>query len=387
MEVARALLSTSVAATASAATIAANAGVEHFTGSNVLGMMAINPAYSLLAGAALGKAQFKGAFGYKTLLRGIEPSGFRRVRDSATLGGVVLPLAEASAKASLALGYGNGSLFMHGMADARKYGLGNILASSVLDVEGALGAAPSKAMKANLRGNVMRRLNMGVKDGQLISGMVGSESNSLISLAAGSTSEDDFIEIISKTKQGRKNLGIGTKGGKIGADLKEGRQVYSSLYQMVQRGKNKTSVKVLSWLSGKNWMESLGSLDEISMAKGARGYMINSAKNTGMAVLAKGSTLARGMSIFSALSLIQIGGAAAMWAGGQLLEGASQTLAYGMGMVMDSQRMEMANGKLAPIFMGPNAATERQRAIKASYNAKVNPSSRMYGNEAGYMHR
>jgi len=387
MDAANSLVSSIVAAGGATTAIAANAGLEHFSGINGLGMMTPNPVYAMLAGAAFGKGQFKGAFGYKTLLRGMQPTGFTRARDAMTIGGVVLPLAELGAKAAIGMNVGKGSLFMHGMASARKYGIGNIVSSSVLDVEGILSANPLKGNGVNrLRTNVMSRLNMGIQDGQLVSGMVGSESNSLISLAANAASEDEFLDLVKATKTGRLNMGIGAKGGKIGATLKEGKQTYQALYKIVQRGK-KSSVRALTWLSVKNWMEAVGSLEKVSLGGKATGFMMNTASSKSMAILAKGSTLARGMSVLSALSLIQIGGSAAMWAGGAMIEGASQALSYGLDMVMDSQRMELANGKLAPVFMGPNAATERQRAVKAAYNSKVNPSTRMYGNEAGYMHR
>lgn len=44
-------------------------------------------------------------------------------------------------------------------------------------------------------------------------------------------------------------------------------------------------------------------------------------------------------------------------------------------------------GYLGPAFSNRAAATERQRAVQAIYAAKVNPVSRMYGNEARMYHR
>jgi len=369
MELAKGLLGTAVAATAATAAIAANAGVEHFSGVNMIGSaMVINPAYALLGGMAMGGgSEFKGAFGYKSLLRGMNPKGVAKATDYMSLGGVVLPLVEAGAKTALAAGMGGNNLFMHGASNARRYGLGNIVTSGFLDVEGLTTKTVTKRGKDIVKnyGDDVMRLLQNPKVGP---GLIGQ--------AAASGTVDDFLMAVNK--------GL---GGGPSIKVKKLKPVYDALYNTVQAAKTSKPMRALSWLSGKNWMDTLATMEKVSTKGGSTGYMMATAGNTGRALLTKGSSLAKGMSIFSALSLIQIGGAAAMWAGGALLEGASQTLAYGVDMVMDSQRMELANGKLAPIFMGPNAATERQRAIKAVYNAKVNPSQRAFGNEAGYMHR
>tara|TARA_B100000131_G_C18116427_1_gene611452 strand:- start:161 stop:1216 length:1056 start_codon:yes stop_codon:yes gene_type:complete len=50
------------------------------------------------------------------------------------------------------------------------------------------------------------------------------------------------------------------------------------------------------------------------------------------------------------------------------------------------RKHEFGHGRLPGAMSSSAAATERQRAIRASYNNKINPSGRMYGNEAMYHH-
>ena len=50
------------------------------------------------------------------------------------------------------------------------------------------------------------------------------------------------------------------------------------------------------------------------------------------------------------------------------------------------KKPEFGRGRIAASMMSQGAATERQRAISASYKAKVAPSNRMYGTEAMYHH-
>ena len=50
------------------------------------------------------------------------------------------------------------------------------------------------------------------------------------------------------------------------------------------------------------------------------------------------------------------------------------------------RKHEFGHGRLPGAMASAEAATERQRAVRASYGNKINPSGRMYGNEAMYHH-
>tara|TARA_B100001250_G_C19813988_1_gene797263 strand:+ start:4091 stop:5131 length:1041 start_codon:yes stop_codon:yes gene_type:complete len=52
----------------------------------------------------------------------------------------------------------------------------------------------------------------------------------------------------------------------------------------------------------------------------------------------------------------------------------------------DLRKHEFGHGRLPGAMSSSAAATERQRALRASYSSKINPSGRMYGNEAMYHH-
>jgi hypothetical protein len=52
----------------------------------------------------------------------------------------------------------------------------------------------------------------------------------------------------------------------------------------------------------------------------------------------------------------------------------------------ERQGLEFGYGRIPAAMISSAAATERQRAIQASYGAKINPRNRLMGNEASYNH-
>jgi len=72
--------------------------------------------------------------------------------------------------------------------------------------------------------------------------------------------------------------------------------------------------------------------------------------------------------------------------GGIAIEGVSQTARRLYQWVDEVRQPEFGRGRIPMAMMSMSAATERRRAIQASYSSKINPSGRLYGNEAAYHH-
>ena len=47
---------------------------------------------------------------------------------------------------------------------------------------------------------------------------------------------------------------------------------------------------------------------------------------------------------------------------------------------------DFGTGRIPNALQSAGAGTERRRAIQAAYSAKINPSNRMFGNEARFHH-
>ena len=54
--------------------------------------------------------------------------------------------------------------------------------------------------------------------------------------------------------------------------------------------------------------------------------------------------------------------------------------------VKEIQRPEFGRGRLHMAMASAGAATERQRAVRATYGNKINPTNRLMGTEAMYHH-
>jgi len=103
--------------------------------------------------------------------------------------------------------------------------------------------------------------------------------------------------------------------------------------------------------------------------------------------LLKGKKWAIGGTLLTAYSLFELANMVAT----PLINYALKRAANAAGMIkqfaIEQRQFHMGRGYLGPSFQNYYAATERQRAVQAIYAARVNPSSRIYGNEASYYHR
>jgi len=72
--------------------------------------------------------------------------------------------------------------------------------------------------------------------------------------------------------------------------------------------------------------------------------------------------------------------------GGIAIEGVSQTARRLYQWVDEVRQPEFGRGRVPVAMMSMSAATERRRAVQASYSSKINPTGRLYGNEAAYHH-
>jgi hypothetical protein len=353
-------------AMAAGTVLTANATINATTGVNVIGStMIFNPIHSLAIGSTMGifssdKYAFRGAFGYKSLLRGIDAP-----RDYLTLGGVTLPMLQAGARVSMAMGLPKSSLFVQGMANVTEYGLGNVIGSSFLNLSGL---AEANGIAADELAELLsERFDM-----QGSSRYAGDIVNT--------STRSEYIDLMRSKKgpiiSGPNHRMVDGTSAKYGAH-----------YDVIKKARSGRMARTMAWLSGKNIDEALGNLSKVTHGGDTVGYMMNTSKLKGLAAITKGSRMAAGLRTLGLVDIMALGGAAALWAGGQVLEGASQAFAFGLDKAMDIQRLDFGTGQLAPAFHAPGAATERQRAARAIYSAKINPSQRAFGNEARNLHR
>lgn len=90
-----------------------------------------------------------------------------------------------------------------------------------------------------------------------------------------------------------------------------------------------------------------------------------------------------GFSLYSWLSLLTD---VTSFGGRVLAEGVGGAASRLYSYIDEMKKPEFGRGKLPVAMLSQGAATERQRAISASYKAKVAPSNRLYGTEAMYHH-
>lgn len=113
------------------------------------------------------------------------------------------------------------------------------------------------------------------------------------------------------------------------------------------------------------------------------------AKNKGI-MLAAGGIAGRALTFASgAMSLMMMWDVASFAGGAALtstIEGMGDFTRGVLQYLDESRKPNLGRGRVPQAFMTAAAGTERQRAIQATYGARVNPSSRMYGNEAQYQH-
>jgi len=114
------------------------------------------------------------------------------------------------------------------------------------------------------------------------------------------------------------------------------------------------------------------------------------AKKAGQSILIAGGIAGRALTFASGASSLMMMWDIASFAGGSALtsgiEGMGDFTRGVLQYLDESRKPNMGRGRVPSSLMTTAAATERQRAVQASYAAKVNPSNRMYGNEASYQH-
>ena len=93
-----------------------------------------------------------------------------------------------------------------------------------------------------------------------------------------------------------------------------------------------------------------------------------------------------------------VGGAFSMWTWYSIIRDTTNIVAgiagQGMGQAAtqlynwlgEVNQPEFGSGRIHHSMASGAASTERQRALRAAYSAKINPNNRMYGNEAAYHH-
>jgi len=108
------------------------------------------------------------------------------------------------------------------------------------------------------------------------------------------------------------------------------------------------------------------------------------------ALLVAGGIAGRALTFASGASSLMLMWDIASFAGGGMLTSSIEGMGdFTRGVLQyldESRKPNMGRGRIPSSLMTTAAATERQRAVQASYASRVNPSNRMYGNEASYQH-
>jgi hypothetical protein len=123
---------------------------------------------------------------------------------------------------------------------------------------------------------------------------------------------------------------------------------------------------------------------------GGKGSLTVSPIVTATGVTVAGGMAGKALSIasgaYSLYTLYQIGAFAGGWSFKTAVAGMGEAATSIMNYLGEINKPNMGRGRIPTSLLSDGAATERQRAIRASYASKINPSNRMYGNEAQYHH-
>ena len=144
------------------------------------------------------------------------------------------------------------------------------------------------------------------------------------------------------------------------------------------------------------WLYKLAGVDptklkagqEIVYSKGVSKFAPKVAEAGKMALgVGKGArvfaTAAAGFSLYTYLDLLS---GAVKFTADTFVKGIGG-LAVSINQWLDERKgLELGYGRLPTAMISSAAATERQRAVRASYGAKINPRNRLMGNEATYHH-
>jgi hypothetical protein len=144
------------------------------------------------------------------------------------------------------------------------------------------------------------------------------------------------------------------------------------------------------------WLYKLAGVDpktlkvgaEITYAKGVSKFAPKITEVGKLALGAGGAakafaTAAAGFSLYTYLDLMS---GAVKFTADTFVKGIGG-LAVSINQWLDERKgLELGYGRLPTAMISSAAATERQRAVRASYGAKINPRNRLMGNEATYHH-
>jgi len=188
--------------------------------------------------------------------------------------------------------------------------------------------------------------------------------------ATGEWAKQEWIKTAANAKKlglaGMANLSASEPGGKIGRGLKE-----SKLYKMAGIDVSKSKL-VASGIEGKSTVEITKGLMKQGIQVGAT--------SAGMRIF----SAALGM--YSTFAWFELFGAIAKAGGTIAMEGVGEAARSFFQYVNEIQRPEFGKGRLNVAMQSAGAATERQRAVRASYGSKINPTNRLFGTEAMYHH-
>jgi|TARA_Y100000034_G_scaffold129098_1_gene184932 hypothetical protein len=219
---------------------------------------------------------------------------------------------------------------------------------------------------------------LGVHDGagvwaRLSVGNIGLSTTQLIAKGIQGLAPDWEDPLLTKFTQARK-LGLAGMFNVADAGAQTGKVLkHSWLYKLA--GVDVSNAK-LSDLKG---MGIKGKGVKVTNDMLKQGFHIG-AKTTSHRLI---SSAVGGFSLYAWLSLLTD---VTAFGGRALAEGVGNAASNLYTFLNEVKKPEFGRGRVAASMMSQGAATERQRAISASYKAKVAPSNRMYGTEAMYHH-
>jgi len=366
----------------STAALAANAAVSAGSGVNMAGEILFpNIATSALIGSGVGflgskGGTFTGMFGYKSLLRGIE-----KPKDMLTAGGLMLPVIEAAARLSVKAGAK--SSFAVGAASIRQLGVSGLFGNLAAGIPGYFNTLGNNELLSKSVLKIFNEVGISNVKAPLKIGNKYSMYTMQEAIKKG-VSKDAFIAGITKAKGTSAKPGMKAIASKLSGVGSKG---IGSAYTLLENISKSKIFRFMAGAAGRDLDDVLSNFKIVEKTVGQGTHRFLSLKGAASPAFLKGGKIAMGINMVNLVMITAMAGNAAIYGGGKLLEGGAAGLAYGVDQAMQAQRLDLGSGRMNPVYMSQGAQTERQRAIKAIYGAKVNPSQRMFGNEGRNMHR
>ena len=325
--------------------------------------MLVNPFQGLgPSGAGLSQFKFGGMWGYKTLLTGVTgPSRYL------SAGNIILSAVEGVARTPLA-GSLLGDNARVALQHARSLGLAGIVdpGRSVVSL-GSVADLIDDALETALgyRKNIFKgEVRWVKKDAKRGSRKWGAKT------AAKITRHMDKDKLVRGPARRKLVSMIGDREAPKG--------VVRKILRAAGEGFDADDV-----LKGARIVEEGGTYRAIVSASSKKASTLAIKLGKGFAGKAAGLAL-RGFAAWSWASLAWL---ALKPLGSAMIREAGGVAASALTLLDEFRSLEISTGRLPGAFMTPGAATERQRAVQAIYQAKVQPSNRFLGNEAQFYHR